>query len=469
MLAGIFASSALLMAAPASRENPNVVLILADDLGWSDLGVAGSDLYKTPHIDGLARDGMSFTNAYSASAVCSPTRAALLTGMYPARLHITNWIPGRNPSNGKMRIPQWTKYLDTKWNTLAARFKEAGYITASIGKWHLGKEPYYPEKHGFDINVAGTHSGAPTNGYFAPHKISTLSEGPKGEYLTDRIGQEVLQFVEANKDRRFFLYYPLFAVHTPIQAPAELVEKYKDRIKPGMRHANAGYAAMIESMDNSIGALRAKLRELNLDENTIIVFTSDNGGLSTVTSNEPYRAGKSSPYEGGVRVPLIMHWPGVTTAGSLSDTPTITMDIFPTLLEAVGLPERMGEGSDGVSLTPLFKEGGHLSREALYWHYPHYQIYMKDGAPPYGAILCGDYRLVEFYDDMRVELYKLSDDIGETKDLSRVDPEITDKLRKMLHAWRSSVGAQMPTPNSDYDPSLPEYWKGKEFNQMDSF
>ncbi len=455
VLAAASAATVASAAAP-SPDSPNIILILADDLGWTDLGCFGSDLYETPHIDRLAREGMRFTQAYAACPVCSPTRAAMLTGLYPARLHVTNWIPGRTPPNPKLNIPGWTQYLPLETVTLAERFREAGYLTASIGKWHLGGEAYYPEKHGFDINIAGSHDGHPKNGYFAPYKIKTLPEGPAGEYLTDRIGAEAVRFVEENRGRRFFLYLPHFAVHTPIQAHEEITRKYEKKIKPGMRHANAKYAAMLESMDATVGALRAALTKHGLAENTVIIFTSDNGGLVPQTSNAPLRLGKATAYEGGVRVPLIIHWPGRTKPGSESDTPSVSTDIFPTLLEIAGLPAVDGQGGDGVSLAPELLGAGKISREAIYWHYPHYQLYQENGATPFGAIRSGDYRLVEFYDDMRVELYNLRDDIGETRDLARSEPAIAAKLRARLHAWRKSVGAQMPAPNPAYDPSKPE-------------
>jgi arylsulfatase A-like enzyme len=456
------ALSVLIVAASAKdATRPNIILILTDDLGWTDAGVYGSDLYETPNIDRLARAGMRFTQAYSACTVCSPTRGAVLTGLYPARSRVTDWIPGRLPSNPKLKIPDWTKHLPLETTTLAERFKAAGYVTANIGKWHLGQEAYYPEKHGFDLNVAGTSEGSPAEGYFAPYKIPTLTEGPDREYLTDRMGTEAVRFVENTRDRPFFLYLPHFAVHTPIQGPPALVEKYKAKLRPGLRHTNASYAAMMESLDTSVGRLRAKLTELDLAENTIIIFASDNGGHLPTTSNTPLRSGKGSAYEGGVRVPLIILWPGVTAPGSVSDVPTISTDFFPTLLEIAGLTPGPGEGADGVSLVPALRGGTGLAREAIYWHYPHYQLYQQGGTTPYGAIRAGDYKLIEYYDDLRVELYHLGDDIGETRDLAATKPEVAEKLRAQLHAWRKSVGAQMPTLNPAYDPSKPEYIKGE--------
>lgn len=455
------------IAADSSQQKLNIVLILADDLGWTDLACFGSDLHETPHLDRLARGGMKFTQNYSACTVCSPTRAALMTGKYPARLHITDWIPGQMPDNPKLLVPDWTKYLPLEEITLADAFKAAGYATASIGKWHLGTDEYYPQKHGFDINIAGTDKAQPPS-YFAPWNIPTLTEGKEGDYVTDRLGEEAARFIEQSKDKPFFLYLPHFAVHTPIQGKPELVEKYKQKIKPGLNHVNPGYAAMTESLDAAVGRVLAKLDDLKLAERTVVIFTSDNGGRVPTTSNKPLRVGKASAYEGGVRVPLIVHWPGVAKPGSVTDVPTITMDLFPTVLEVAGIsdprpdpargPSRTGgPGRDGVSLIPVLRQTGRLSRTELCWHYPHHQHYQLGGAMPYGAIRSGDFKLVEFFNDMHVELYNIREDIGEEKDLAAAMPQKADELRTRLHAWRKDVGAQMPTPNPHHNPSKPEY------------
>src|SRR5205807_3961052 len=270
-----WAAGAGARAARPPTPKPNVVFILADDLGWTDLGCFGSDLFETPHLDALARQRMKFTNSYSACTVCSPTRAALMTGKYPARLHVTDWIPGHARPTAKLAVPPWTQYLPRTEYTVASALKAVGYATASIGKWHLGnREQGYPDKHGFDLNVAGTEKGQPPS-YFSPYRIPTITDGPPGEYLTDRLGAEAVRFIEANKDRPFFLYLPHFAVHTPLQAKAAVIEKYQRRVKPGMRHTNAIYAAMIESLDDAVGRVLAKLSELGLDGRTVVVFTSD--------------------------------------------------------------------------------------------------------------------------------------------------------------------------------------------------
>jgi arylsulfatase A len=439
----------------AAQSQPNIVLILADDLGWMDLSCYGSDLSETPHLDRLARDGMKFTQAYSACTVCSPTRAALLTGKYPARLHVTDWIPGLPPENPKLLVPDWTKHLPLEEVTLARALRSAGYATASIGKWHLGGEEYYPEKHGFDINVAGSSAPAPPS-YFAPYKIATLRDGPQGEYLTDRMGEEAARFIKQHQDKPFFLYLPLFAVHTPIQGKEALIRKYRAKKRPGLKQTNAIYAAMIESMDDSVGRVRRQLDELKLADHTVVIFTSDNGGRVPTTSNHPLRVGKGSCYEGGTRIPLIVHWPGVTKPGSVSDTPVISMDLYATILGIAGQKEA-AKSMDGTNLIALLRQDGELKREALFWHYPHYQHYQLGGTTPYGAIRAGNFKLIEFFDDLRVELYNLREDLGEQRNLAAQMPAKADELRARLHAWRKAVGAQMPSRNPDYDPLKPEH------------
>ncbi|MCP5541128.1 MAG: sulfatase [Akkermansiaceae bacterium] len=446
----------------AADPKPNVILILADDLGWTDLGCQGSDLYRTPHIDRLAREGMRFTQAYSACTVCSPTRASLMTGKYPARLHITDWIPGRPPANPKLLVPDFTKHLPLEEVTLGDAFHAAGYATASIGKWHLGDEPFHPDRNGFDLNIAGTHAGSPLSGYFAPWKIPTLTEGADGEYLTDRMGAEAVKFIEANAERPFFLYWPHFAVHTPIQGKKEIAARYEPLVKPGGRHQNTTYAAMIESLDEAVGALLDALDRLKLADRTLVVFHSDNGGHLPTTSNAPLRVGKGSCYEGGTRVPLIVRWPGVTEAGSVCNVPVITPDLFPTLLAMASLPQSNEESLDGLSLEPLLRQTGKLDRDALFWHYPHYQLYQQGGTTPYSAIREGDFKLIEFLDDRPLELYDLAADIGEAHNLAAVRPDLATRLQQRLRDWRISVGAQMPTPNPDYDPTKSEHLPTKK-------
>ncbi len=446
-------------AVAADPNPPNVVLIVADDLGWTDLGCYGSDLYQSPNIDGLARDGMRFTANYSACTVCSPTRAALLTGKYPARLHITDWIPGLPPANPKLIVPDFTKQLPLEETTLAEKLHSAGYVTASIGKWHLGGPEFYPQHQGFDLNVAGTDQPQPRPGYFAPYNINTMEQGPNGEYITDRLGMEAVRFIRAHAERPFFLYLPHFAVHTPIQAKKPMIDRYQARIREGMHHTNAAYAAMIDSLDQTVGRIRETLKELDIADRTIIIFTSDNGGRIPTTSNTPLRAGKGSCYEGGVRVPLLIHWPGVTKPDSKCVTPVITMDLFPSVLEMTGVANNEEVNLDGVSLSPLLKQSGALADRALYWHYPHYQHYQQEGARPYAAIRRDDHRLIEFFDDHRVELYNLRDDPGERSNVAISSPELAKSLQDELHAWLRAVDAQIPTPNPNYDPDQPEHPK----------
>ena len=435
---------------------PNVIVILVDDMGQTDLSCYGSRFYETPHIDQLAKDGVRFANGYSACTVCSPTRAALLTGKYPARLHLTDWIAGHDRPKAKLKIPDWQKFLPFEEITLAEQFKAAGYATASIGKWHLtpglkeGDEAYYPEKHGFDLNVGGYARGQPPS-YHAPYKIPTLTEGPPGEFLTDREAAEAVKFIEANKEKPFFLYLPHYAVHTPLGGKPDVIAKYQAKAAklPDLKQKNATYAALVESVDDSVGTIRAALKRLKLDEHTIIVFTADNGGLLPVTDNSPFRVGKGSAYEGGVRVPLIFHAPGVTKPGTVDTTPAMTIDLYPTVLELAGV-KPLQSLVDGISLAPLLKSGAKPDRAEIFWHYPHYH---PGGATPYSAVRSGDFRLVHFYEDGRDELYDLANDVGETKDLATAQPAMAKTLRTRLDAWLKSVDAQLPTKNAAYDPA----------------
>ncbi len=435
---------------------PNVIVVLVDDMGWKDLSCQGSPLYETPHIDRLARAGLRFTNGYAACTVCSPTRAAMMTGEYPARLHITDWIAGHKRPFAKLKVPDWQLFLPLDTATVAERLKSAGYATAAIGKWHLGDEAYHPEHHGFDENIGGYHRGQPPS-YFAPYKIPTLSEGPDGEYLTDREADEAVRFITKHRDRPFFLYLPHYCVHTPIQAKKDVTAKYAAKNVTGLRVKNNAYAAMVESVDDAMGRILDTLDSLGIRDTTAIFFTSDNGGLFNVTDNKPLRAGKGSAYEGGVRVPFIVSWPGQTKAGTTSDVPAITMDVPATILELTGVGNPPDQAMDGVSLAPVFA-GKPLAREALYWHYPHYH---PGGATPYSAIRAGDWRLVHFYEDGHNELYNLASDIGEANDLAASEPERAAQLKQQLDTWLAAVGAQFPTPNPDYDPARDQA-KGKK-------
>ncbi len=429
-----------------AKKLPSIVFVLIDDLGWADLGCYGSRYYRTPRIDRLASQGMRFTNAYAACCACSPTRASILTGKYPARLHLTDWIPGRTPRGARMRIPNWTPYLSTDEVTIAEVLKSAGYVTAAVGKWHLGSEPYFPEHQGFDLNVAGSNAGSPKS-YFYPYgDRPKLPGGKSSEYLTDRLTDEAIGFITENRDTPFFLYLAHYAVHTPLQAKPEVIARYRDQPAVGGQRSPK-YAAMCESVDERVGRLLDTLDQFGLTDHTIVILFSDNGGLSRpiATSNAPLRAGKGFPFEGGVRVPLIIRWPGVVSAGSECSATVTSTDFFPTLIDILGLDENPGlqTGCDGVSLQPLLRQSGSLQRKAIFWHYPHYNLI---GGYPYGAVRRGDWKLIEFYEDMHVELYNLNEDIGETKDLSSQRPDLVAELRGSLHRWRRQIKAQMPSP-----------------------
>ncbi len=435
---------------------PNFIIILIDDMGWKDLGCFGSTFYETPHCDKLAAAGMRFTNAYAACPVCSPTRASILTGKYPARLHLTDWLPGRTdrPSQKLLR-PKFQQFLPLDEVTLAKALKPQGYVSASIGKWHLGGEAHYPDKHGFDVNVGGTHTGSPPAGYFQ-FKTPTLTARNDQEYLTDRLTEEAEKFIETNKDRPFFLYLAHYGVHIPLQAKKDVIAKYQARAKPNQEQNNPIYAAMVESVDDSVGRVMKKLEELKIADRTVVFFFSDNGGLSVkegpntpATSNAPLRAGKGYLYEGGIREPMIVRWPGVVKPGGVCDVPVSSVDFYPTILEMAGVKTGEKPVIDGVSLLPLLKQRGDLKRSAIYWHYPHYS---NQGGRPGGAVRAGDFKLIEFYEDGKLELYNLRDDIGEKTDLAARMPEKTKELHQMLVDWRKSVDAQMPTPNPDYKP-----------------
>ena len=430
---------------PKNDSVPNIVLILADDLGWADLGCYGNTYHQTPNLDKLAAEGMRFTNAYAASSVCSPTRSSILSGKYPARNDLTLWLNGRSPAHARLLDAPHAKQLALEEVTIAEALKPAGYATGSIGKWHLGGEPYYPEHQGFDVNVAGTHNGSPAGGYFLPNQMH-LPGAKKGDYLTDRLTDEALEFIESHQAGPFFLYQAYHSVHTPIQGKKELVDLYGRRMQPGQKNTNPTYAAMVHSLDENVGRIMNKLDELELADRTAVFFFSDNGGYHRVTSNAPLRAGKGYSYEGGHREPLVVRLPGRIEAGSVCHQPVISVDFYPTILELAGVggDPKHNADADGLSLVPLLDETGTPEREAIYWHYPHYS---PQGGTPSGAIRVGQYKLIEFFEDGRLELYNLEDDLGEQKDLAESMPEEARKLHEMLVAWRRRVDAKMPEPN----------------------
>ena len=459
--------------ARAATAKPNIVLILADDLGWSDLGCYGADLHETPRIDQLARESMRFTQAYAMS-VCSPTRAMLLTGKHAARVGITIWREGSLKKNSNQRLLDGLSRPDLPHSetTLATRLHKAGYLTALVGKWHLGDGDYYPETHGFDVNIGGTHWGAPQTfwwpysgtGYYGNEfrYVPHLEFGQPGEYLTDRLTDEALRVIDRARGTPFFLYLAHHAPHTPIEAKPAEVKHFEAKLKPGLHHQNAVYAAMVKILDDNVGRVLDHLRARGLEENTIVIFTSDNGGYTgvdaksgqtmPVTSNAPLRSGKGSLYEGGVRVPLMVRWPGVSARGAESSVPVSLADLFPTLVGAAsaGAPSSAaGTALDGLDLTPLLKNpSAKLDRDALFFHYPHYYA----TTTPVSAVRARDWKLLEYFEDGRRELYNLQADPSEQTDLAAREPGRVTELHARLDAWRKEVGAQLPTPNPAFKP-----------------
>jgi arylsulfatase A-like enzyme len=457
-----------------AAARPNIVLVLADDLGWADVGVNGGDLVQTPHIDRLAREGLRFTQAYAPAPVCSPTRAALLTGKAPARLHITTWAEGslQGPIDRRLLQGRSLHDLPHTETTLAKHLQAAGYLTALVGKWHLGEANHFPETHGFDINIGGTHWGAPAT-HFWPYRgaasfrseyryVPHLEFGQPGEYLTDRLTDEAISVIDRAGRRPFFLYLAHHAPHTPIEAKPADVEYFRKRLRPGMRHQNPVYAAMVKSLDESVGRVLAHLRKHRLDQNTIVIVTSDNGGYIgvhrqtgpglPVTDNFPLRSGKASCYEGGLRVPLIVKCPGVTPAGAECHQPVVLTDLFPTLLAAARVALQTNAVMDGVELSALLKDpAAKLDRDALFFHFPHY--YHAPPTTPVSAMRAGDWKLLEYFEDGHLELYNLRDDPGEQTQVAERLPAKAAELRQRLETWRRSVQAALPQPNPAYQPS----------------
>ena len=439
----------------------NIVLFLIDDLGWKDVGCYGSDYYRTPNIDKLAEQGVRFSDAYAACAVCSPTRAAIMTGKYPARLMLTEWLPsGRWKTNAKLRSGRFLRGLPLEEITLAEALRKAGYATCIAGKWHLGSEPFStPAHHGFEVNIGANEHGNPGN-YFFPYKgqwsIPTtklkarwqvLPGGEPGEYLTDRLTDEAISFVRQNQDKPFFLYFSHYAVHTPFQAKKEMIKKY-EAIPKEKRQGKPVYAAMVESVDESVGRIMATLRELKVEKDTLVIFTSDNGGFAGATKHAPLRGNKGAYYEGGIRVPLIIRWPGVTEAGQESKVPVTSSDLYPTCLTAAGLPLHPAQHRDGLDLRPVLEGAKSLDRNALFWHYPHYNGHPS--SVPSCVMRKGDWKLIETFDPKGVELYHLGRDLSETTNLAPKEPSKLAEMRKELEAWRNEVDAEMMEPNPDH-------------------
>jgi arylsulfatase A-like enzyme len=468
--------------AAGAERRPNVVFILVDDLGFMDVGANNpGTFYETPNVDGLAASGMRFTNGYAASPVCSPTRYSILTGRYPTRVGLTDWLVGTR--EGRFRPAPLADRMPLEEVTLAEALREAGYRTFFAGKWHLGPSPeYWPEAQGFEVNRGGWSAGGPFRGgqYFPPYENPRLEDGPPGEHLPDRLATETVRFIEGHRREPFLAYLSFYSVHTPLVGRSDLVTKYEEKARRvGARpeddfgpeeqvwpvdeprrtrvvQDHAVYAAMVEAMDAAVGKVLVCLESLDLVEDTIVVFTSDNGGLSTAegspTSNRPLRGGKGWLYEGGIREPVLVRAPGVTRPGSVSDVPVISTDFYPTLLELAGLPARPAQHRDGVSLVPLLRGKSTPLHEALFWHYPHYS---NQGGFPGGAIRMGPWKLAERYEDGRVHLYRLDEDPGEGHDLAAREPEQLASMRARLHAWYREVGARFLRPRD----GGPEPWR----------
>ena len=454
----------------AAPPRPNFVFFLVDDLGWTDLGCFGSTFYETPNVDRLAAEGMRFTNAYAACPVCSPTRASIITGKYPARMATTDYFGAAQPEKWERNTPLLpAPYLDRLPHeevTLAEAFKEAGYATFFAGKWHLGPEEFWPETQGFDVNKGGITRGGPYGGkkYFSPYGNPRLPDGPEGEHLPDRLAREAVRFIDEHKEDPFLAYVSFYSVHTPLMARKDLQEKYTEKRnqappeswgqegdrKVRLVQNHPVYGGMVEAMDLAVGKVLDALDAMNLSDNTVVIFMSDNGGLNTSeghpTSNLPLRAGKGWTYEGGIREPMIVKGPAVSQAGAVCDAPVISTDFYPTMLDIAGLPLRPEQHCDGLSIKPLL-QGNDMPERAMYWHYPHYG---NQGGSPSGAVRLGDWKLIEFFGSGRLELYNLGDDIAEKNDLADSMPDKTRELATMIHAWQKEVGARFPTVNPAY-------------------
>jgi len=469
---------------------PNIIMILVDDMGWRDLGCYGSGFYETPCVDRLAAEGVRFTDAYATCPVCSPSRASVMTGKYPVSVGITDWInywlkDGERDfeRRGRLMDVPYLKFLPLAEKTIASALRDGGYATWHVGKWHLGGENYYPERHGFDVNVGGSFHGCPPAGYFSPYNLPNLVDGPEGEFLTDRLTDEAIKLIKdhCNKGdgRPFFLNLCHYAVHTPITGKRGDVERFikkserlnLNKINPLVEgepfptehkkhlrvtrrvvQSSPEYAALVFNLDQNVGRLSDALAETGMDKNTLVVFTSDNGGLSTAegspTCNIPLAEGKGWMYDGGVRVPLIIKWPGKIEPGSVSREIVTSADFYPTFLDAAGLAPMPERHIDGINIMPALAERKPLGREAVFWHYPHYA---NQGGTPGCAVRSGDYKLIEFFEDGRLELYDLEEDISESRNLASELPEVRERLFELLSDWKNKKGARIPAPNPDYN------------------
>jgi len=459
-----------------AAQRPNVVLILVDDMGLHDLSIEGSTFYRSPNIDKLARGGMRFTQGYATCRVCSPSRASIQLGQFTARHGITQWIGARSGMDWKRDDPvlsaEYVRELPHQDTSLAEALQQSGYTTFFAGKWHLGGEGSLPTDHGFDINVGGHHRGSPPGGFFSPYNNPNMKDGPPGESLTLRLGDETASFIEDHQDEPFFAMLSFYSVHAPVQTTKELWQKYQKaapKLPPGMSRFKIDrtlpvrqvqdhpvYAGMVETTDAAVGRVMDMLDQCGLTESTIVIFTSDNGGVSSgdayATSNLPLRGGKGRQWEGGIREPFYIRYPEMTQAGSTNNTPVTGADFYPTVLELCGLPLRPEQHIDGVSLVPLL-EGGSIDPRPLYWHYPHYD---NQGGEPSSLLREGDWKLIHYYEDGRNELYNLAVDPTEESDLSRTHPARTTRMAAQLDEWLQSVGAQFPEPDPRYDPQRTE-------------
>jgi len=452
---------ALCAPARADAAGPNVLFIYLDDFGWKDAGYMGSDFYETPHLDRLASEGMTFTNAYSCAANCAPARACLLAGQYTPRHRIFNvgTGPRGNAKHRKLLHVPGTDTLDSQIRTWAHCVQAAGYATATFGKWHLSDDPL---PYGFDVNIGGTHSGSPPKGYYPPHDVPGLEDAPEGEYLTDRLSDEAVRFIRAHGDEPWFLYLTHFAVHTPLDAKKELLAKYEAK-EPGTLHRHVAMATMIQAVDDGVGRIRAALDELGLERSTIVVFFSDNGGFRGATDMAPLRGYKGTYYEGGIREPFFVKWPGVVAPGTTTDEPIIGVDLYPTFCEMTGARLPQGQPLDGVSLVPLLEgKVNTLGPRPLFWHFPAYL--QASGGPgsesrdplfrtrPCSIVRLGDWKLHQYFEDGGLDLYNLRDDVGETTNLAQRMPQKTRELLRRLETWRAEIGAPVPTePNPQYE------------------
>ena len=430
------------VSADAPGKRPHVLLILADDLGWMDLHCQGNEVLRTPNLDKLATGGLRFTHAYAAAPVCSPTRAALVTGLAPARLHITQHGKDTRqfwPEDRMIQPPPSDNTLPQQQVTLAERLREAGYATGFFGKWHLGGEGFYPDTQGFDINIAGCDLGGPPT-YFDPYRIPTLPDRKTGEYLTDRLADEAVRWMERQDGRPMFLCLWTYNPHYPFEAPEDLTASYRGKEGPGLK--NPVYGGQIEATDRAIGRVLDHLDRAGIADETLVLFTSDNGGWTGATDNRPLRGGKGYLYEGGLRVPLIVRWPGVTRAGESSDVPVISMDLSSTILDAAGVVPGEGETLDGETLRPLF-QGKPLDRDALCWHYPHWAFHKANR--PGAAIRMGRHKLIRRFDNGSLELFDVVADVGETHNLAAENPELAARMNARLQRWLEETKAGIPT------------------------